>query len=177
MKKISTKFDGLFLLKNKKHNDNRGYLLELYNKNAIKFNSVLNYISSSKKNTLRGFHFQNKHQQKKIVTVLKGEIIDICVDLRKKSKTFGESFSIKLNDKNGIFLFIPKGFAHGFFVNSKYAIMHYMCSDKRYKKYERCLKWNDKDLKIKLPKKKFILSSRDKSGISFKEFKLRFNSL
>ena len=143
----------LFLLKNKKHKDNRGYLLELYNKNSIKFNSVLNYISSSKKNTLRGFHFQNKHQQKKIVTVLKGEIIDICVDLRKKSKTFGESFSIKLNDTKWDFLIYTKGFAHGFFVSSKYAIMHYMCSEKRYKKYERCLKWNDKDLKIKLPKK------------------------
>ena len=177
MKKILTKFDGLYLLKNKKHKDKRGYLLELYNKRNFQFNSVLNYISNSKKNTLRGLHFQKKYQQKKIVTVLKGEVLDVCVDLRKKSKTFGKSFCIKLNDKNGNFLFIPKGFAHGFCVISKIAIMHYMCSEKRYKKYEKSLRWDDKDLKIKWPKKKFILSNRDKLGITFKEFKLKLKSL
>jgi dTDP-4-dehydrorhamnose 3,5-epimerase len=177
MRKISTKFKGLYLLKNKKNKDKRGYLLELYNKKKFQFNSVLNYISNSKKNTLRGLHFQKKYQQKKIVTVLKGEILDVCVDLRKKSKTFGKSFRINLNDRNGVFLSIPKGFAHGFCVVSKSAIMHYMCSEKRYKKYEKSLKWDDKDLKIKWPKKKFILSNRDKLGITFKEFKLKLKSL
>ena len=120
---------------------------------------------------MRGLHFQTKFQQKKIISVIKGEILDVCVDLRKKSKTFGKYFFLKLSEKNNISLLIPKGFAHGFCVLSNNAIMHYQCSEKRYQKYEKSLNWSDEDLKIKWPKKRFILSNRDKSGISFKKFK------
>jgi dTDP-4-dehydrorhamnose 3,5-epimerase len=177
MNRVATKFKGLSIYKKKLNKDKRGYLLELFNKKEIKFNSVLNYISYSKKNTLRGLHFQKKFQQKKIVSVIKGEVLDVCVDLRKKSKTFGKYFYIKLNEKNSISLLISEGFAHGFCVLSNYAIMHYMCSEKRYKKYEKCINWNDKDLRINWPKNKFILSKRDSSGISFKDFKTKIRTL
>ena len=177
MKKVLTKFKKLLIYKKEMHKDRRGYLLELFNKKDFKFNVVLNYISCSKKNTLRGLHFQRKFQKKKLITVLKGEILDVCVDLRKNSKTFGKSFLLTLSDKNSISLLIPKGFAHGFCVLSNYAIMHYVCSEKRYQEYEECLNWNDKDLKIKWPNKKFVLSDRDKKGSSFFYFKNNIKTL
>tara|TARA_B110000483_G_scaffold233516_1_gene302364 strand:+ start:1167 stop:1700 length:534 start_codon:yes stop_codon:yes gene_type:complete len=177
VKKILTKFEGLVLYKNTKHKDKRGYLRELHNNKEIKFNSVLNFISLSKKDILRGLHFQSKFQQKKIIQVIEGEVLDVCVDLRKKSKTFGKYFSIKLSEKNCISLLISKGFAHGFCVLSKYAIMHYICAETRYKKYEKTLSWNDIDLNIKWPKKKYILSDKDRMGISFKEFKTKIKTL
>lgn len=177
MKKVLTKFKDLIIYKKDKHKDHRGHLLELYNKKDFKFNVVLNYISSSKKNTLRGLHFQRKFQQKKLITVLKGEILDVCVDLRKNSKTFGKSFLLNLSEKNSISLFIPKGFAHGFCVLSNYAIMNYICSENRYKKYEECLDWKDKDLKIRWPNKKFVLSNRDKKGSSFSFFRDKIKTL
>lgn len=177
MKKNSTKFKGLIIYKKKLNRDRRGYLTELQNERFIKFRTALTYISLSKKNTLRGLHFQTKLQQKKIISVIKGEILDVCVDLRKKSKTFGKYFFLRLSAKNNISLLIPEGFAHGFCVLSNYAIMHYQCSKKRYRKYEKSLSWDDEDLNIKWPKKKYILSDRDKSGFSFKEFKNKIKTL
>ena len=177
MKIVKTKIKDLLIIKQKDNIDKRGSLRETFNKKLLDKKFVFEYCTTSRKNVLRGFHFQTQFQQAKYVSVLKGKILDVVVDLRKKSKTFGKSFCINLNDKNGIFLSIPKGFAHGFCVISKSAIMHYMCSEKRYKKYEKSLRWDDKDLKIKWPKKKFILSNRDKLGITFKEFKLKLKSL
>ena len=98
------------------HRDRRGYLREIYQKKILRQKFLFSWISSSKKNVLRGLHLQRKFAQGKYLSVLKGEIYDVAVDLRKNSKTFGKYFSIKLSDKNGISIYLPPGFAHGFVV-------------------------------------------------------------
>ena len=102
--------------------------------------------------------------------VLKGKILDIAVDVRKSSKTYGKHYKIILSDKNCKSFFIPKGFAHGFLGLEKENIVFYGCSNYRHKQSEITLDWNDKDLKIKWPIKKPILSKKDKNGIKFSEF-------
>ena len=173
MKIFKTKFKGLFIVRQKNNSDKRGSLREIYNKKVLKKNNfVFEYCTISKKNSLRGFHFQFKFQQAKYVSVLKGKILDCVIDLRKKSKTFGKTFSIILDSRKNTSLFIPVGFAHGFKSLKDNSIMLYACSENRYPKYERGLIWNDKDLKIKWPnRKKNILSKKDKNNISFKNLK------
>ena len=147
------------------------YLLTLY---VIPMSMciIMDNISISKKNVVRGLHFQIKKPQAKFISVLSGKIFDVVVDLRKNSKTFGKTFSIILDSRKNTSLFIPVGFAHGFKSLKDNSIMLYACSEDRYPKYERGLIWNDKDLKIKWPNKKInILSKKDKNNISFKNFK------
>ena len=170
MKIINTKFKGLKIIKQKIFKDRRGFLRVTHNQKLVNKKFIFEYCTNSKKNSLRGFHFQHKYTQAKYVNVIKGKILDCVLDLRKNSKTFGKSFKIILSDKNNLGLYIPEGFAHGFCVLSNYAIMHYVCSEKRYKEYEECLNWNDKDLKIKWPIKKPILSIKDSLGISFSNY-------
>ena len=159
------------VIKQKKHGDNRGYLRETFRKKIIKWdNLIFDYCTTSKKNVLRGFHFQHKFQQAKFVSVLKGKILDCVVDLRKKSKTFGKSFSIILSEKNSTSLYIPEGFAHGFACLSNFCTVYYKCTNYRDKESEVTIKWNDKDLKIDWPIKKPILSKKDKEGMPFFRF-------
>ena len=99
-----------------------------------------------------------------------GKILDVVVDLRKKSKTYGKYFSIEMSHKSDFSLFIPEGFAHGFMCLSKTCTVYYKCTNYRHQKSEITLKWNDKDLKIKWPTKKPILSKKDKNGMSFAEY-------
>ena len=119
---------------------------------------------------MRGLHIQRKNPQAKLLTVAQGEILDVVVDLRKNSKTFGKHFSIKMTQDCNFSLFVPEGFAHGFLCLSKVCTLYYKCSNYRNKNSETTLKWNDKTLKIKWPVKKPILSKKDKKGISFEEF-------
>ena len=101
MKVINTKFKDLKIISHKKHVDSRGMLREIFNKKIINWNNLIfDFTTTSKKNVLRGFHFQYKFQQAKFVSVLKGKILDCVIDLRKKSKTFGKSFRIELSEKN-----------------------------------------------------------------------------
>ena len=100
---IDTKFEGLKIIQQKKNGDSRGNLRETFRKNIIKWdNLIFDYVTTSKNNVLRGFHFQSKFKQAKFVSVLKGKILDYVVDLRKKSRTFGKSFSIVLSEKNAL---------------------------------------------------------------------------
>ena len=108
------KIDGLFIVKNKKFIDRRGYFKELYRENIIKKRFPFLVMSFSKKNVVRGLHIQKNKMQGKFVTVLKGKIFDVAVDLRKKSKTFGKYFTTVMSEKNSKSIFIPPGFAHGF---------------------------------------------------------------
>ena len=170
MKKIKTNINGLFVIKGKAFYDNRGFLREAFKKKIIKKNLIFSIISKSKKNVLRGLHLQEKNQQDKCIMVLKGKILDVAVDLRKSSKTYGKHYKIILSDKNCKSFFIPKGFAHGFLGLEKENIVFYGCSNYRHKQSEITLDWNDKDLKIKWPIKKPILSKKDKNGIKFSEF-------
>jgi len=119
---------------------------------------------------LRGLHLQTKFAQGKYLSVLKGEIYDVAVDLRKNSKTFGKYFSIKISNENGISIYIPPGFAHGFLGLKKENILSYHCTNYRSKKHEVGIKWDDPDIKINWQIKKPFLSSKDKKNLSLKEY-------
>ena len=172
MKIISTKFSGLKVIQSKSYKDSRGLFKEDYKKKFFKNkNFVFGCTSSSKKNVIRGLHLQTKYLQEKYVSVLKGAIIDVVVDLRKKSKTYGKHYKIILSDENAKSIFIPAGFAHGFLALKKENIIYYTCTNYRSAKHEIGILWNDKDLKIKWPIKNPIISIKDKKNIKFTEFK------
>ena len=170
MKIIKNKFKGLLIIKKNTHKDKRGYLRELFVEKKIKKKFVFDIMSFSKKGVLRGMHFQTANPQGKYLTVLRGSIFDVVVDLRKKSKTFGKYFSIILNEKKNTSIFVPEGFAHGFCTLENNTIMLYKCTNYRNKKAENAIIWNDESLNIKWPIKKPILSKKDKQNISFKEY-------
>ena len=148
MKVINTNFDGLKIIQQKKNVDGRGYLRETFIKKIIKWDKLIfDYTTTSKKNVLRGFHFQSKFQQAKFVTVLRGKILDYVIDLRKKSKTFGKSLGIELSASNCKSLYIPEGFAHAYYSFSNECIIYYKLSNYYHPKYEDGILWNDKILK------------------------------
>ena len=150
MKVINTNFDGLKIIQQKKNIDRRGYLRETFIKKIIKWDKLIfDYTTTSKKNVLRGFHFQSKFQQAKFVTALRGKILDYVIDLRKKSKTFGKSFSLELSASNCKSLYIPEGFAHAYYSFSNESIIYYKLSNYYHPKYEDGILWNDKILKKK----------------------------
>ena len=171
MKVYKTKIKDLLVIKQKNNIDKRGSLRETYNKKFFsnkKF--VFEYCTTSKKNVARGFHFQTKFQQAKYVNVLKGKILDVVIDLRKKSKTFGKSFKIILSSKNATSLYIPEGFGHAYYSFDKVNIIYYKLSNYYKPQFENGINVMDKDLKIKWPKKKFFLSKKDKTLMTFKQF-------
>ena len=168
----STKFFGLKIIQSKNFKDGRGLFRENYKKEFFRGkNFIFGCVSKSKKNVIRGLHLQTKHSQEKYVSVLKGAIIDVVVDLRKKSKTFGKHFKTILSDKNAKSIFIPAGFAHGFLALKKENIIYYTCTNYRSAKHEIGLLWNDDDLKIKWPIKNPIISKKDKQNLKFNELK------
>lgn len=169
MKIIKTKFKGLKIIKSKLFYDDRGYFREIIKKKILDKNFTFDCMSQSKKNVLRGLHFQKKNPQAKFVTVAYGKIFDVAVDLRKNSKTFGKYFSIILSDNIGVSIIIPEGFAHGFYCMSSKCVVYYKCTQYRDKNSEISLAWDDKDIKIKWPTKKPILSIKDSTGICIKE--------
>ena len=167
MKIKKTKFKDLMVINGIKHQDKRGYLRELILEKLIKRKFKFQILSVSKKNVLRGLHFQVRKPQGKLISVLKGEIFDAAVDLRKNSKTYGKYFSINLSEKNCTSVFIPPGFAHGFLALKKENIICYSLTEYRSPKDERSLKYNDPKLKIKWPTKKPNVSKKDKAANSF----------
>ena len=171
MKIKKTKFKNLLLFEGEKFTDSRGYFRELYKNNFLKKkNFIFLCMSKSKKNVLRGLHFQKNKQQEKFVSVIKGKILDVVVDLRKNSKTFKKFFKVTLSEKNCKALFIPKGFAHGFLALDNENIIVYGNTNYRSKKDEQGILWNDKTLSITWPRKKFIISAKDKKNLTFQEF-------
>ena len=170
MKIIKTKFKGLLIIKRPTYVDNRGFLRELFEQKKFKKKFIFDYFSLSKKNVTRGLHLQYKDPQTKIISVISGKIFDVVLDCRKNSKTFGRYFTIKISSKDNVSLYIPEGFAHGFCSLADNTILHYKNSDYRNKNYDMGILWNDKDLDIKWPIKKPLISSKDKKNISFDEF-------
>ena len=170
MKIIKTKFKDLLIIKRPTHNDNRGFLKELFEQNKIKKKFIFDYFSLSKKNVIRGLHLQLNKPQAKLISVMTGKIFDVVLDCRKGSSTFGKHFTIKISAKDNISLYIPEGFAHGFCSLENNTILYYKNSNYRNKKYEAGILWNDKDLKIKWPIKKPTISLRDKKNLSFSKF-------
>tara|TARA_B100001250_G_C19745424_1_gene765078 strand:+ start:529 stop:1080 length:552 start_codon:yes stop_codon:yes gene_type:complete len=175
MEKIKTKINGVFIIKNNLFIDKRGEFMETWNtetfkENNLKINFSQDNISISKKNTLRGLHFQNQpYGQTKYVRVIKGKALDVVVDIRKESKTFGKHISIELsNNRDG--LWIPPGMAHGFLSLEENTIFTYKCSGQYQPKYEHTIKWNDPDINIQWGTDQPIVSEKDQNGISLKSY-------
>ena len=170
MKLIKTQIKDLLIVKTNIYKDNRGFFKEIEKFKILKKRFIFDCLSFSKKNTLRGLHLQTKKSQAKIITVAQGKILDVVVDLRKKSKTYGKYFSIEISHDSDFSLFIPEGFAHGFMCLSKTCLVYYKCTNYRDKKSEITIKWNDKSLNIKWPIKKPILSKKDRLGTSLSDY-------
>ena len=166
-----TKFKDLILVNNKSFKDSRGYFKELLLEKNLKKKFPFLVMSFSKKNVIRGLHLQTKNSQGKFVSVIKGKIFDVAVDLRRKSKTFGKSMSVILSENNSKSIFIPPGFAHGFCALDKENYVIYCCTKYRDAKSEVAINFNDRKLKIKWPIKNPIISDKDRNNFSFKEFK------
>ena len=160
--------------------DERGYFFESfsfkkYQANGIDLNFVQDNISKSKKNTLRGLHYQvGEKAQGKLCQVIKGKVLDVAVDIRFNSPTFGKYFSIELSEENHLQLLIPKGFAHGFSVLSDEAVFHYKCTDYYSKPDERTIIYNDPDLNIDWRVENPVVSDKDKKGRLFREIEKDF---
>jgi dTDP-4-dehydrorhamnose 3,5-epimerase len=170
--------EGCFIVEPKVHIDKRGHFFETFNKanflelTGLKVDFVQDNQSFSSKGVLRGLHFQKgKHAQAKLIRAVKGQVLDVAVDIRKNSPTFGSHFSLIISEKNQKQLYIPRGFAHGFVVLSETAIISYKCDNFYNKNAESGIVFNDPYLNINwlLEEEKIINSERDKSLPLFKE--------
>jgi len=166
-----SEFKDLVIINNTSFKDKRGYFKELLREKKLKKRFPFLVMSFSKKNVIRGLHLQKKNSQGKFISVIKGKIFDVVVDLRKNSKTYGKYLSTILSEKNSKSIFIPPGFAHGFCALAKENYVVYSCTKYRDEKSEIGIKFNDKDLRINWPTKKPIISDKDKNNLSLKEFK------
>ena len=177
MKCYNTKFKNLIIVKSKRFVDSRGEFRELFKKNKQKEKKEFRFTcySLSKKNVLRGLHLQNPYSQGKFVSVVKGKILDVVVDLRKNSKTFKEHFKIILSSNNCKSLYVPEGFAHGFVALDNINIVVYHLTEYRKKNNEIGISWNDKNLNINWKIKNPILSKKDKfNNISFDDYEKKY---
>jgi len=172
--KKKIKLKDLFIIKNKSFKDKRGYFKEILREKEIKKKFPFLVMSYSKKNVIRGLHLQNKKSQGKFISVVKGKIYDLVLDLRKNSNTYGKHFSTILSEKNSKSLYIPPGFAHGFCALDKENYIIYNCTNYRHKKSEIGIQYNDKQLNIKWPTKKPIVSNKDKKNLSFFEYSNKY---
>ncbi len=171
-----TEFDGLFLIKPVIFKDNRGYFFESFRldefrKNISDVSFVQDNESRSSYGVLRGLHYQKPpYAQAKLIKVIKGVVLDVAVDIRRDSKTFGKYFSVELSEENHFQLFIPRGFAHGFVVLSQEAVLSYKCDNYYAPQSEEAIIWNDPALSInwKIPPEDIILSEKDKKHPNFK---------
>lgn len=176
MKIISPDIDGLKIIQPNLFGDNRGFFTEIYREDKYVEAGIPNLfvqdnLSFSVKHTLRGLHFQKKHPQAKLVQVLMGEVLDVVVDLRHTSATFGHYYAIVLSGETQTQFFIPEGFAHGFCVLSETALFLYKCSDFYHPEDEGGLLWNDPQLAIPWGVEHPILSDKDNAYPRLAELK------
>ena len=175
IKKISTSLPGVVVLEPRVFGDERGFFFESYNqRNMAAIGIIEQFVqdnhSSSSRNVLRGLHYQVKHPQGKLVRVVEGEILDVAVDLRRSSPTFGRSEAVRLSGENKRMLWIPIGMAHGFRVLSEKAHVLYKATDFYAPDHERTLAWNDPHLKIKWELDgEPIVSAKDQRGVAFRD--------
>ena len=180
MEVVKTEIEGLLLIKPKVYSDDRGYFFESYNEEAyqkagINSRFVQDNISKSQRGTVRGLHYQvGENAQGKLCQVLFGKVLDVAVDIRFGSPTFGKYFASELSEENHIQLWIPKGFAHGFSVLSDVAIFSYKCTSPYKKDSERAIQYNDPDLNINWMVSNPIISEKDSLSKSFKEIEKDF---
>jgi len=175
MKTEETELKGVIIITPDAYGDSRGYFLETFNEKrywdiGIQNIFVQDNISKSAKNTIRGLHYQiGEFAQGKLCEVLYGKVLDVAVDIRKNSPTFGKYTSAELSEENHRQIWIPLGFAHGFSVLSDEAIFHYKCSQFYSKEHERALYYADPDLAIDWKVKNPLVSEKDKKAKRFKD--------
>jgi len=176
MKINKTFIEGLLIVEPQLFKDDRGFFYESYNKNDL--DKVVNVVfvqdneSKSNKGVIRGLHFQKPpYAQTKLIRCVSGKILDVAVDLRKSSPTFGKYFTVVLSEKNHKQLYIPEGFAHGFSVLSDQAIVHYKCSKYYDKASERGIRWDDPLIRIDWQVSRPILSTKDRNLPLFSSLK------
>lgn len=169
-----TFIEGVYIIENFKSNDNRGSFKKIFNNEAFKENNLDTqikevYYSVSQKNVIRGMHFQNPpYDHAKIINVIKGNVIDVVLDLRKTSATYGKFIEYNLNEKNNEAIYIPSGCAHGFKSVENETIMLYLVTTEYNKEHDNGIRWDSigYDWKIENP----IISDRDNKFIEFKDF-------
>lgn len=169
-----TAFAGCYVIQPPVFGDRRGCFVEIHHGHKLReagFDAtfVQDNFSRSAQGTLRGLHYQIEQTQGKLVWVVRGAILDVVVDLRRSSPTFGKSFSVELTDENFRQIYVPPGFAHGFFVLSETADVFYKCTDFYAPQHERTLLWNDPALEIAWPTSDPILSDKDRVGVPLAE--------
>ena len=177
-KLITTPIKGLLVVEPIVYRDSRGFFMKKYmgsffEKSNIFGNVAEELISKSKLGTIRGLHFQTKNPQAKMVSVLKGKVFDVAVDLRLGSPTYGNYFGLDLNTENNLMLLIPAGFAHGFLSLEEDTIVSYLCSTEYEPEHDTGIIFNDIDLNIQWPKlnMEYVISEKDNNLPRFKEFK------
>lgn len=182
MEIIQTSIEGLLVIEPKIFKDSRGYFFESFNQKEFeekvgRINFVQDNESKSTYGVVRGLHFQNPpYSQSKLVRVVKGAVLDVAVDLRKDSATYGKYVAMELTEENHKQLFIPKGFAHGFSVLSQEAVFQYKCDNFYAPQSEGAILWNDEDINIdwRIPADKIIVSDKDSNNPKFRFFESKF---
>jgi dTDP-4-dehydrorhamnose 3,5-epimerase len=180
MEIIETKIKDLLIIKPRVFEDPRGYFFESYNKETFTKHQILvDFIqdnqSLSHRGVLRGLHFQSPpFAQGKLVRVITGAVLDVAVDIRKNSPTYGEHVTIELTEENKTMFYIPPGFAHGFATLRDNTIFSYKCTQTYHKESEGTVLWNDLDLKIDWQLQNPLLSEKDMNGTIFKSFQSPF---
>ena len=177
MKFVETPLKDVYVLEPKVFGDQRGFFLETWNREAFRMAGFdLDFVqdnhSRSARGILRGLHFQMEHTQGKLVRVASGEVFDVAVDLRRSSPTSGQWFGVHLSAENQRMLWVPPGFAHGFYVTSDYADFLYKCTDVYHPASEKTLAWNDPVVGIEWPVpagEEPLLSAKDAEGLSWED--------
>lgn len=154
MKVIATEIPDVLIIEPRVFGDDRGFFFESFNRRIFAeligrdVDFVQDNHSRSAKNVLRGLHYQIQHPQAKLVRVVSGNVLDVAVDIRRSSPTFGRHVAVELSAENRRMVWIPEGFAHGYVVFSEFADFLYKTTDYWYPEHERCIRWDDKDLDI-----------------------------
>ncbi|MBE2900695.1 dTDP-4-dehydrorhamnose 3,5-epimerase [Methanothermobacter thermautotrophicus] len=172
-----TRLDGAFIIEPEVYMDDRGYFMETFNEaifreNGLEVSFVQDNESMSVRGVLRGLHFQRKKPQGKLVRVIRGEIFDVAVDLRRDSETYGEWAGVRLSDENRREFFIPEGFAHGFLALSDECIVNYKCTELYHPEYDSGIPWDDPDIGIDWPLEMvddLIISEKDRNWKPLRE--------
>ncbi|MEN9918149.1 MAG: dTDP-4-dehydrorhamnose 3,5-epimerase [Bacteroidota bacterium] len=181
---IKTKIEGAIIIEPRVFTDDRGYFLEsfsqkVFEQQVCKTVFVQDNESKSSYGVLRGLHFQKPpHAQSKLVRVIKGKVLDVAVDIRKGSPTFGQHVAVELSEDNKRQFFVPRGFAHGFVVLSEEVIFQYKCDNLYAPQHEGAIAWNDPDLAIdwQIPLDKILLSEKDKKSVQLKDAEWLFDN-
>lgn len=172
MNVLTTDIPGVLIFEPRVFKDSRGFFLETFHKQryrdaGIQHEFVQDNLSESAYGTVRGLHYQIQHPQGKLCSVLRGEVFDVAVDLRKRSPTFGRWTAVRLTEKNRRQVYIPPGMAHGFCVLSDLVVFAYKCTDFYHPESERTILWNDEQLAIDWPIRRPSLSEKDRQGVPF----------